>query len=208
MSNMRRRSIVLICLLCGMGKEIYAEDSTATVQPAQHKQQNAVLKSIEFVSTPSEKVKDEFVGTCRFVFNGHPAGYVNEMKNKENKLVFGFKDAVLGKNSIPSCGLSPFSGFTIEDCTYEGTRDWLGQPETHDGVRVSFDTKKFPQIKVRVNNDTTSFNYKWTTDTTRYQMYVEKEKPKPIVLFILKNFWPVLVVFIWGCVATILTVKH
>jgi hypothetical protein len=213
MSNTQWISIVLICLLCGLGGVLSAGDSTATTQPAQPKQQNAVLKSIEFVSTPSEKVKDEFVGTCRFVFYNHPSSYFYYYSNhKKKSLTFEFNDVEPGKDTIPSTKLAPFTGFTLEDFNVDVNKEVKGlQPEFHHGVKVSINTEWFPHLVVSENVDTISFSYTRTTDTTRFHSYGGKNHVIIYDVFwqtILSNFWPVIVVFIWGCVATILTVKH
>jgi hypothetical protein len=140
--------------------------------------QNALLEGVQISSEPSS-VEGEKVVTCYFIFRDKPTSFFYEMKAKEKKLVFEFHDVKKGAAPIESLAEPPIKGFVVEEQRVDVNAEIQGlTPEWHDVTKVVFDLEALPVITVNEEYSVISFSYKWGTDPSRMEEYVQKEGKK------------------------------
>ncbi|MBD3242115.1 MAG: hypothetical protein GF331_16105 [Chitinivibrionales bacterium] len=144
--------------------------------------QTAVLEGVQITSEPSTEPGEKMV-TCYFIFREKPSSFFYEIKAKENKLVFEFNDVKKGSAPIQSVSEPPIKGFTIRQDRVDVNKEIRGlKPEWHDVVYVTFSLDAIPRITVKEEYSVISFSYKWSTDPTMAEKYVEDTgRPKWLI---------------------------
>jgi hypothetical protein len=137
--------------------------------------QNAVLEGVQISSEPSS-VEGERIVTTYFIFRERPSSFFYEMKTKEKKLIFEFHDVKKGAAPIESVSEPPIKGFEVKEERIDVNAEIQGlRPEWHDVTKVVFDLEAVPIITVNEEYSVISFSYKWGTDPSRMDEYVQQE---------------------------------
>jgi hypothetical protein len=145
--------------------------------------QNAVVEGIQLTSDTTE-VADEKIITGYFIFRDKPTSYFYEIKPREKKLIFEFNDTEMGNSPVPSVAEDPILGFTLEQKKVDINKDVKGlRPEWHDQIRVTFDLKAVPEIRVVDEYSIITFNFKWTNNPSKIKEYAAKDKSPAVILW-------------------------
>lgn len=144
--------------------------------------QTAVLEGVQITSEPSTEPGEKTV-TCYFIFREKPSSFFYEIKAKDKKLVFEFNDVKKGAAPIQSVSEPPIKGFTIQQDRVDVNKEIRGlKPEWHDVVYVSFSLDAIPRISVKEEYSVISFSYKWSTDPSMADKYVDDSgRPKWLI---------------------------
>jgi hypothetical protein len=145
--------------------------------------QDAIIEGLQ-VSTEQGKTSDEVIVTCYFIFRDKPTSYFYDINRNDKKLVFEFTDARTGTSPIAALEQHPLKEIIIEESLIDANKDIKGlNPEWHDLIRVTFDLEYVPAFSVTDEANIISFKYRWTTDPSKYQQYIEANK-FPVVFWI------------------------
>jgi hypothetical protein len=139
---------------------------------------NAVLEGIQISSEPGTEAGEKVV-SCYFIFRDKPSSYFYEVKKSEKKLVFEFNDVKKGASPIASMAESPIGGFAVDEKRVDINKDVRGlNPEWHNVTVVTFTLEAIPIITVNEEYSVVSYSFKWGTDPSKMQKYVEKDNKK------------------------------
>jgi len=165
-----RRALMLAPLSAAV---LFGQDDMSLVQ-------NAILEGVQ-ISTEPGREPGEKVVSCYFIFRDKPSHYFSEMKYKQKSLVFEFHDTEKGASPIQSFSEAPITGFTVEQKKFNANETVQGlKPEWHDLIQVTFNLEAIPQIHVTDEYSVISFFFNWTTDPSKVQNYIAKEKKNNI----------------------------
>jgi hypothetical protein len=138
----------------------------------------AVIEGVQISSEPGER-SDEKVITAYFIFRDKPSSYFYEVKVKEKKVIFEFNDTKTSGAPVESVSEPPIKGFTVEDRKINVNKEIKGlKPEYHNQIRVVFNVRAVPKVRVSDEYNVISFTYKWTTDSSKLDDYVIKPPKK------------------------------
>lgn len=147
--------------------------------------QNAVLEGIQISKEPGESL-DESIITSYFIFRDKPSNYFYEVKKKQKLIEFEFDDVVEGSSPIASVEEPPIKGFKIESKKIDKNKDVVGlNPEWHDVIKVTFLFDAVPKITVKDEYSIISFSFRWSTKEDKADMYVEEDRNRRPLLFVL-----------------------
>lgn len=140
--------------------------------------QNAVLEGVQLSSEPGTE-QGEKVVSCYFIFRDKPSSFFYEIKDKEKKLVFEFNDVKKGVSPVESMSEAPIKGFEVGEKRVNVNEQVQGlEPEWHSVVTVTFALDAIPIITVNEEYSVISFSYKWGTDPSKMDKYVQKDNKK------------------------------
>lgn len=172
-----RKFIMLAAALCAAGGMAVAQESAEAAAVIQ----NSILEGISITSEPGT-TPDEKTVTCYFIFRGDKPTYFWDLKTKDKKMVFEFNDTKTGSSPIISQSEPPISEFRVEPKRVNVNAEIQGlTPEWHDQVIVTFMLDAIPKVTVTDEYAVVSFQYKWSSDASKADLYAEKQK-KNIVL--------------------------
>lgn len=159
----------------------------------------AVLKGIKLSSELIKGTKDEFIVTCRFIFQNKPLSYFYfcKLKRKNKYLIFEFNGATLDTSKIQSSKELNINGFEILDVSADRNKVLKNKPgdEEQADLRVTFFLEEIPFIKVTDQGNEIGFSYKWTTHPRKINKFISINDDRRYWLYVLGiSFWTIIVI--------------